>query len=82
MIHYPDEFDMRDTQKMIAQALDLQALGMGSVTFERILRKQIANAVLESVSDSDMQKVLEEINAASFEGEPAPSEATFATAGV
>jgi hypothetical protein len=82
IVHYPDEFDVRDTQKMIAQALDLQALGMGSVTFERILRKQIANAVLESVSDSDMQKVLEEINAASFEGEPAPGEAAFATAGV
>lgn len=75
VVRYPDEFDIQDRSRLIADALDLQALGVGSITFDRVLRKQIANAVLENVSDATLQKIFDEIDArSSFAEEPSAGE--------
>lgn len=75
IVHYPDEFDIQDRDKLIAEALDLQALGMGSEEFERVLRKQIATTVLDNVSDAVLRKIFVEIErASSFAEGPAAGE--------
>lgn len=66
-----DQFNIIETDSIIASAVSAKALGVNSVIFQKEIQCQVAEALLPNVSESIKKQIREQIMASSVTTEPA-----------